>query len=410
MKFKIFLILSLCLSSILSSKNQSKQLFDTLTKQTTQKKQSGAPSLFGSIAKNAPKPAAKKNLFDNFNVNFNQIKEKALEGAGASKNQAAANTVGTKKADSLFANLKSESKVNTGAAENSANKALIKVGSENTSVSASKSASVSASKSTSTTASTSTNTKSKPKKNKKDQKVISKLKKNVKMLMQMNEKLMKKFKSLNMDKKKKKKLSKKVVSFIQQYDSDVSKLKKNIQSSKNQVENKINKKDEEFKNLYKSTEKNFVNLQSQVSNVHSQLNDLVTEEEKKLKELKSNFQVKDLEVKGKVDVDGIAFINKLNAHSIDLGKIKFDSNGISFNDENVKLIIGKDVMTIGQLSANLKSFKKLISLCGKNFEKCRPVSDDVFREQADKQQAILDHLKKLRTETTKVLTRNKKFR
>ena len=101
-------------------------------------------------------------------------------------------------------------------------------------------------------------------------------------------------------------------------------------------------------------------------------------------------------------------MNKLSAKSLDIGNIKIDEHGINFSNENVKLIVGKEIITVGQLLNNLASFRKLINICGESFEKCKPVTDEILKDQAAKQHAILESLKKLRQETTQVLTRHRR--
>lgn len=237
---------------------------------------------------------------------------------------------------------------------------------------------------------------------------LKKLKRDVASLLEMNQKLFKKMKKTDQVNKKKTKFKKNVVSFIEKYDKDVSNLKKNIESSKDFVENKIVQKNEEFQKLYDSTEKNFEQLQVQVKDVQSKINMLETEETKKLAELHSNFSIKDLNINNKLDVEGISFMNKLSAKSLDIGNIKIDEHGINFSNENVKLIVGKQIITVGQLLNNLASFRKLINICGESFEKCKPVTDEILKDQAAKQHAILESLKKLRQETTQVLTRHRR--
>jgi len=237
---------------------------------------------------------------------------------------------------------------------------------------------------------------------------LKKLKRDVASLLEMNQKLFKKMKKTDKVNKKKTKFKKNVVSFIEKYDKDVSNLKKNIESSKDFVENKIVQKNEEFQKLYDSTEKNFEQLQVQVKDVQSKINMLETEETKKLAELHSNFSIKDLNINNKLDVEGISFMNKLSAKSLDIGNIKIDEHGINFSNENVKLIVGKEIITVGQLLNNLASFRKLINICGESFEKCKPVTDEILKDQAAKQHAILESLKKLRQETTQVLTRHRR--
>jgi len=120
--------------------------------------------------------------------------------------------------------------------------------------------------------------------------------------------------------------------------------------------------------------------------------------------------LKDLKVKNRLNVDGIAFINKVNAKSIDLGNIKLDSNQITFLDENSKIVIGNEVTSIGSIVKNMGALNRLINKCGENFEKCKPISEDLIREQTSKQIEILENLKKLRGETTQVLNRHRKLR
>lgn len=371
MKLKILLICYFgMLSAVLSTRVGSKQLFDMVSKEieNTKPTAKSSSSIFENVA---PHKDTKSNLFDS--LNFNQVSEKKVV---------------KKEAKSLFGSVSTAQNQNSASTEKVQNKKIIKVGSKPT---------------------------MKPNQTyndleHKNEAELKDLKKKVNSLLEMNSKLLRRLKVQNRENSKKKKFKRNVVSFIQKYDKDVNNLKQNIESSKNLVEDKLTAKDQEFKKLYESTSKNFEELQDEVQNVHHKLNQLQVKEKKHIDKLRSNLVLKDLSIDKKLEVDGIAFLNKVNAQSIDLGNIKLDSNGLTFKNDNTKLILGNEVFTIGQLVTNMSNFKKLIEKCGENFENCKPVSQEIFRDQAAKQEAILESLKRLRADTTEVLTRHKKFR
>lgn len=417
MKLKIFLLFSFSLILLSkTSKLKTGQLFDLVNKDlggnshVRPKMNANNKSLFDFAGdkhqnKNNNFGKSNKNLFET--LNFSQLKEKEK--------------VSTKKANtSLFSSIQSQSQSQS--QTNNANTNLEKSDSTAVSQKNTNTSNSSLTNSKSTTNNMTVNSKSKSRSKSKseakyqknlakNQKEIDKLKKKVTVLLQMNEKLMNKIKKSESSHNKSKKFNKNVVNFIQKYDSDVNTLKKNIESSKTLVENKITQKDMEFKKLYEDTNQQFGNLQNQIVDVGKKVNQIENEEEKKINQLHSNFSLKNLKVDDKLNVEGIAFINKVNAKGIDLGNIKLEPEQITFLNEKSKITVGKDSTSIGDVLNSVNAFRSLVAKCGENLEKCQPASEDLLKEQASKQEEILNRLKKLRNETTQILRKkHKKFR
>jgi hypothetical protein len=338
-----------------------------------------------SLFENTPsKKEPNHNLFET--INFNQMNEKKV----------VTNSKTAKEESSLFGTLSSSANKNTNKSSNDAvAKKIIKVGSTPAKL---------------MTPVIMTRPNNKPDLLTKNESEINELKKKVNSLLEMNSKLMRRLNRQEKENAKKKKFKNNVVSFIHKYDKDVTSLKENIENSQNLVENKLTEKDEELKKLYQSTSKNFEELQGRVEKVHHKLNKLQMTERKQIEKLHTNLELQDIAVGEKLEVQGLAFLNAINAKSIDLGNIRLDSNGVIFKNENTKLIVGKEVYTIGQLLNSMKKFNILMEKCGPDFGNCKPVSQQFLQDQAAKQEAILNSLKKLRSETTEILSRHRKSR
>jgi len=106
-----------------------------------------------------------------------------------------------------------------------------------------------------------------------------------------------------------------------------------------------------------------------------------------------------LSVNDKLDVNGVAYINKINTNLVDLGSIQISNNNLKFSNFNSKIMIGNEVITLKELVNIVFSFKNLQQKCGENLEKCRPVDEKYFEEQRNKEEEILINLKNLRKTT-----------
>lgn len=104
-----------------------------------------------------------------------------------------------------------------------------------------------------------------------------------------------------------------------------------------------------------------------------------------LNSLKEEMNVNNLSVSNRLDVDGIAFLNRLKTSSIDVGSIKIENNSLMFSNGSTRLLIGKEVVTIQDLENMLTSFKSLQNLCGEDFSKCQPITEEYLKSQEKKE-------------------------
>jgi len=101
--------------------------------------------------------------------------------------------------------------------------------------------------------------------------------------------------------------------------------------------------------------------------------------------MKKRLVLDNLTVKNKLDVNGVAFINKVNTDNLSLGSIKINSNKLIFNNEGSKIMVGNDVITVKDFFNIVKTMKDLQSKCGENLEKCKPIDNEYLRQQERKE-------------------------
>ena len=101
--------------------------------------------------------------------------------------------------------------------------------------------------------------------------------------------------------------------------------------------------------------------------------------------MRKRLVLDDIRVKNKLDVNGVAFINKINTESIDLGSIKIDSNKLMFKNEASKIMVGDEMITAKDFFKIVKSIKNLKSKCGENLENCKPIDNKYLNQQEKKE-------------------------
>jgi hypothetical protein len=236
---------------------------------------------------------------------------------------------------------------------------------------------------------------------------IESLKREVQTLIQTNEKLMKKYERANKHKTGRSKHN--VVSFIQDYDKDITNLKEKVEANKDLLENTINQKDEEFKKLYNQASNKFNDINKKVKAVNEKLTHIETEHLDKIVSLKENLKVDNLSVENDLTA-GNARIHKLHADIVELPGMKITKDQITLK-KDMKLVIDGETINMNDLVRDYNMFQEFLKKCGNNFENCKPVSQAVIQEQANTQKIILDNLRELREETNKVLmNKQKRFR
>merc|ERR1712151_1144445 len=100
----------------------------------------------------------------------------------------------------------------------------------------------------------------------------------------------------------------------------------------------------------------------------------------------------------KLNVDGIIYSKKLNTKGINLPNIQITPQGIKVTGDT-KIQTGNSEISFENILNKLSYVDKLMKICGKNFERCKALSDEELKKESIKQNMILMNLKKLRSES-----------
>jgi len=251
----------------------------------------------------------------------------------------------------------------------------------------------------------------------KSRKLSSKIKNNGKTLSSLNSRIeelialnkdvtrdVKKFKTL---KKEKNELESKVSNFIEKYENEVQDIKSTIMNKSHQVEKTMKDKARNFDQVYHGVVSQYNTLQNQLGLVKKSLDKIKRDEQEKFNQMKKQITVDDLTVKKKLDVNGVAFIDKINTDMVDLGNIQIDSDKLVFKNQASKIMIGNDVITVNDFFNVVKTMKYLQSKCGQNLENCKPIDNKFLKEQENKEMEILNTLKTLRKKTSDYLIKKR---
>lgn len=247
----------------------------------------------------------------------------------------------------------------------------------------------------------------------KSRKISTKIKNNEKTLSSLNSRIeelvnknnniklqIKKYKSLKRDKRH---LEDKVTNFIEKYEGEVKNIENNIVKKTETVEQQLKQKSSSLDKTYKDVVSNYSNLQTEVDVVKEKLDEIKKLEDENFNKLRKRLVLDDVKVKNKLDVNGVAFINKINTDSVNLGSIRIDSNKLMFSNEGSKIMVGDEIITVKDFFAIVKTMKGLQKKCGENLEKCKPIDADYLKEQEKKEIDILENLKNLRKATSEFL-------
>jgi len=123
--------------------------------------------------------------------------------------------------------------------------------------------------------------------------------------------------------------------------------------------------------------------------------------------MKKSLVLDDVSVKNKLDVNGVAYINKINTDSIDFGNLRIDSDHLAFNNEAAKIMVGNEVITAKEFFDVVSTMRYLKKKCGDNLENCRPIDSQYLKKQEKKEIEILENLQSLRKTTNEYLSKRK---
>lgn len=234
------------------------------------------------------------------------------------------------------------------------------------------------------------------------------LKNQITALLEMNERLLKRIQTHNNSHRRKNNKNIKMLSFIQKYESDLKNLKNNYVNNQSFIQKTLYKKDEEIKNLYKQTEHIYGDLQNKLEKVNNQMHHISDGRLIKNEKLPNEPSFVNVDVDENLYVKGISDLNKVNAKQVNLGGVNISANEIGITDENTKITFGNESLSVADLFENMKAVKKVLKLCGNNFENCLRKEEELHERQFSQQKEILESLKNLRSQTAEILTNHRK--
>jgi len=229
--------------------------------------------------------------------------------------------------------------------------------------------------------------------------MLTSLKSKIHILISKNKKLEEQVEYFDNLRSEKKQIINKMHHFAGKYEKEIKDISKSISNKNGIIQSTISEKSKRIEELYHSLLNSYKNLDSDIGAIKSKLVDLKATESKKFSEIQDKFSLNELSVNDKLDVNGVAYINKINTNLVDLGSIQISNNNLKFSNFNSKIMIGNEVITLKELVNIVFSFKNLQQKCGENLEKCRPVDEKYFEEQRNKEEEILINLKNLRKTT-----------
>jgi len=242
----------------------------------------------------------------------------------------------------------------------------------------------------------------------KNEKTMVTLSAKMEALEEMNDKVKKdiqKYKHLEKDKNE---MENNVKQYVNKYEGEAKNIKSAILHESRNFHKSIRDKTHRVKKLYKEVVDAYSHLQTEVDLTKDKLSDIKKIELEKFKEMKKSMVLGNIRVKDKLDVNGVAFINKVNADSVDFGNLRIDSNHLVFNNEASKIMIGDEVITAKNMFDVMNTMKYLKDKCGDKMEKCEAMSEDLIKEQEKKEVGILEQLQALRESTDKFLAKRRK--
>jgi hypothetical protein len=239
--------------------------------------------------------------------------------------------------------------------------------------------------------------------NQKDCEEIKNLKRQVRKLIKISKKLMKRY-DLQIKQNKPAQLE----SFLQQHEHDVNNLRDKIENNKQIVKGAILEKKDEIKKLFNLEVSKYGKLINQINSIEKKVEDS--------KHRQTNF-LKTFERKIDSQTINTEFLNSKEAkldtiysNDINVEGLEINDSGITIKNGDYKLVSGYKEVTVSELFDGFKSFQALTDICGKKFEKCKPLSETILNSEAEKQNKILDNLRKLKHEANSIIDQNKKLR
>jgi len=232
---------------------------------------------------------------------------------------------------------------------------------------------------------------------------IKKLEKQVTSLIRMNERLMKIMRNNYKSHKVSNRNHQDIINFLQTHGTEIESIK-DVNHNERKLENNLLKKESEIKKLVEHTNKIYGDLENKFEKVNNQVHQIKEEEKKNLNDLSSEK----IMVKDSLEVAGETKLNKINANEIDLGQLLLTDNVISFENNGATIKLGKESISVYDMFNSLKSVRKLLDMCGENFEKCIRKEEELHERQFAAQKDILESLRVLEGQTAEIISTHKR--
>merc|ERR1712222_192660 len=153
--------------------------------------------------------------------------------------------------------------------------------------------------------------------------------------------------------------------------------------------------------------KKYSEIISEVSELDQKVKSLSEKQEAQRDLISKGLEVDDLKINQNLKVDGVLYSKKLVTKGINLDNIQLTPTALKVNEE-AKIQLGNKVISFDNIMNKLAYVDNLQNTCGKNFEKCRTVSDAELKKETNRQNEILKNLKKLRLESTELMRKRRR--
>ena len=235
-----------------------------------------------------------------------------------------------------------------------------------------------------------------------DKDEIEKLQEKVMKLMSLNKYLLSEMEKRKKMKNLEKEASADLVQLIQKSDNPINSMQKKVLKVQEIVKDKIQQKDSELQNQQKILQKNLDLLVGKIQKVEKALKELSQDSALMNGETKKNYETDQLQVEENIQNDGITYVNNVVTEELDLGNLKLDVEKVLFNNPDSEIIVGSNILSLGEMVKNMDLMDKLNSRCGATMDKCIIYNEKVFEKQMANENRIIDGVKFLRKETLKM--------
>lgn len=234
---------------------------------------------------------------------------------------------------------------------------------------------------------------------------IKLLKSQIEEVKLINDKLTKKIiKSEN--KKQNNKIQDDAINFIENCDKNIDTLRSKLKNSKRQAQERLAIKDGEFSQMFDLMQNKFLEMKSKIKGMNQDIEKITELQDVNKNKIKKGLELDSLTINNKLDIKGVLYSNKIISDEINLNdKVQLSKGGIKIN-KDIKLKIGKNVIPLNKMINNIQYVLRIQDFCGKDFSKCKIITNEEANEETGKHREIVKNLKKFRAESAEILTKH----